>query len=99
MLTVDEFVNIRKLLNITQEELAYELGLTQGAIAQKETGRRPITRLESHAMNWLLHKADSIELKYLQERAEVKMIARDYPGIYTSKKILELVRKKKEYST
>lgn len=53
-MTREEFIAARQALGLTQAELAYELGLTVGAVSRKEQGSRPIEKRDAIVIRCLL---------------------------------------------
>lgn len=55
-MTADEFIQGRRKLGLSQEDLAHELGMTASAINRYENGRRVIPKKIELALRYLLSR-------------------------------------------
>jgi transcriptional regulator with XRE-family HTH domain len=52
-MTPEQLKALRKKLKLTQTDLAFQIGLTQGSISQMESGTKPIEQVTALAIEHL----------------------------------------------
>ena len=77
MRTAEDFKNARKVLNMTQKELAEALGVARNYVYLVESGKMPVSKKLDSALNSLLSRENTEEVEneapQIQETLSQKM--------------------------
>ena len=77
MKTAEDFKNARKVLNMTQKELAEALGIARNYVYLVESGKMPVSKKLDSALNSLLARENTEEVEnekpQIQETLNQKM--------------------------